>query len=65
VRLALPSLCHLPTECILRLLDCASGTNQDFAGHDDSVHLCRFTPSARLLFTASHNEILVWEVMDH
>nr|XP_020032752.1 WD repeat-containing protein 90-like [Castor canadensis] len=52
-------------ECILRLLDCASGTNQDFAGHDDSVHLCRFTPSARLLFTASHNEILVWEVMDH
>nr|XP_034363816.1 WD repeat-containing protein 90 [Arvicanthis niloticus] len=49
-------------ECMLRLLDCASGTVQDFEGHDDSVHLCRFTPSGKLLFTAAHNEILVWEV---
>ncbi|XP_051023389.1 WD repeat-containing protein 90 [Acomys russatus] len=49
-------------ECMLRLLDCASGTAQDFEGHDDSVHLCRFTPSGRLLFTVAHNEILVWEV---
>ncbi|KAM7333167.1 hypothetical protein ACRRTK_006487 [Alexandromys fortis] len=49
-------------ECMLRLLDCVSGTAQDFEGHDDSVHLCRFTPSGRLLFTAAHNEILVWEV---
>uniref|UniRef100_A0A8C2MBR0 WD repeat-containing protein 90 n=1 Tax=Cricetulus griseus TaxID=10029 RepID=A0A8C2MBR0_CRIGR len=49
-------------ECMLRLLDCESGTAQDFEGHDDSVHLCRFTPSGRLLFTAAHNEILVWEV---
>lgn len=60
--LALPP-CHLPTECMLRLLDCASGTAQDFEGHDDSVHLCRFTPSGKLLFTAAHNEILVWEVI--
>ncbi|OBS82697.1 hypothetical protein A6R68_23340 [Neotoma lepida] len=45
-------------ECMLRLLDCVSGTAQDFEGHDDSVHLCRFTPSGRLLFTAAHNEIL-------
>ncbi|XP_028710456.1 WD repeat-containing protein 90 isoform X2 [Peromyscus leucopus] len=49
-------------ECMLRLLDCVSGTAQDFEGHDDSVHLCRFTPSGKLLFTAAHNEILVWEV---
>ncbi|XP_059126259.1 WD repeat-containing protein 90 [Peromyscus eremicus] len=49
-------------ECMLRLLDCVSGTAQDFEGHDDSVHLCRFTPSGNLLFTAAHNEILVWEV---
>ena len=48
----------------MRLLDCASGTAQDLEGHDDSVHLCRFTPSGRLLFTAAHNEILVWEVTD-
>lgn len=60
-RLVLSS-CHLSTECMLRLLDCVSGTVQDFEGHDDSVHLCRFTPSGRLLFTAAHNEILVWEV---
>lgn len=49
---------------MMRLLDCASGTAQDLEGHDDSVHLCRFTPSGRLLFTAAHNEILVWEVTD-
>ncbi|XP_063573219.1 WD repeat-containing protein 90 isoform X7 [Pongo abelii] len=49
-------------ECMLRLVDCATGTAQDFAGHDNAVHLCRFTPSARLLFTAARNEILVWEV---
>ncbi|XP_037588185.1 WD repeat-containing protein 90 [Cebus imitator] len=49
-------------ECMLRLVDCATGTTQDFAGHDNAVHLCRFTPSARLLFTAARNEILVWEV---
>lgn len=50
------------TECMLRLVDCATGTAQDFAGHNNAVHLCRFTPSARLLFTAACNEILVWEV---
>ncbi|KAL1779312.1 WD repeat-containing protein 90 [Sigmodon hispidus] len=49
-------------ECMLRLLDCVSGTAQDFEGHDDLVHLCRFTPSGKLLFTAAHNEILVWDV---
>ncbi|XP_011746814.2 WD repeat-containing protein 90 isoform X1 [Macaca nemestrina] len=49
-------------ECMLRLVDCATGSAQDFAGHNNAVHLCRFTPSARLLFTAACNEILVWEV---
>ncbi|XP_060141565.1 WD repeat-containing protein 90 isoform X8 [Globicephala melas] len=52
-------------ERVLRLVDCASGAVQDFAGHDDSVQLCRFAPSARLLFTAAHNGILVWEVTGH
>ncbi|XP_025225937.1 WD repeat-containing protein 90 [Theropithecus gelada] len=52
-------------ECMLRLVDCATGTAQDFAGHNNAVHLCRFTPSARLLFTAACNEILVWEVSGH
>ncbi|XP_057384735.1 WD repeat-containing protein 90 [Balaenoptera acutorostrata] len=53
------------SERVLRLVDCASGAMQDFAGHDDSVQLCRFAPSARLLFTAAHSEILVWEVTGH
>ncbi|XP_007453739.1 PREDICTED: WD repeat-containing protein 90 [Lipotes vexillifer] len=53
------------SERVLRLVDCASGAVQDFAAHDDSVQLCRFAPSARLLFTAAHNEILVWEVTGH
>ncbi|XP_019395392.1 PREDICTED: WD repeat-containing protein 90 isoform X3 [Crocodylus porosus] len=50
-------------ERLLRLIDCTTRTEQDFAGHDDSVHLCRFTPSGKRLFTASYNEILVWEIM--
>ncbi|XP_032316530.1 WD repeat-containing protein 90 isoform X2 [Camelus ferus] len=52
-------------ERVLTLVDCVSGAVQDFAGHDDSVKLCRFAPSSRLLFTVAHNEILVWEVMSH
>lgn len=52
------------TGCTLRLVDCALGTSQDFAGHDDSVHLCRFTPSSRTLFTVAYNRILVWEVTE-
>ncbi|KAB0382023.1 hypothetical protein FD755_003940 [Muntiacus reevesi] len=50
------------SERVVRLLDRASGAVQDFAGHDDSVQLCRFAPSAQLLFTAAYSEILVWEV---
>ncbi|XP_027718740.1 WD repeat-containing protein 90 isoform X2 [Vombatus ursinus] len=50
-------------ERLLRLIDCMSKTEQDFVGHNDAVHLCRFTPSGKLLFTAAYNEILVWEVL--
>ncbi|XP_006894964.1 PREDICTED: WD repeat-containing protein 90 [Elephantulus edwardii] len=50
-------------ERLLRLVDFRSRTSEDVAGHDDSVHLCCFSPSAQLLFTAAHNEILVWEVL--
>nr|KAF6442835.1 WD repeat domain 90 [Rousettus aegyptiacus] len=55
-------LTKVHTERVLRLVDCVTEATQDFAGHDDWVQLCRFTPSAHLLFTAAHNEILVWEV---
>ncbi|CAI9172545.1 unnamed protein product [Rangifer tarandus platyrhynchus] len=50
------------SERVVRLLDRASGAAQDFAGHGDSVQLCRFAPSAKLLFTAAYSEILVWEL---
>ncbi|XP_068921625.1 WD repeat-containing protein 90 [Petaurus breviceps papuanus] len=50
-------------ERLLRLIDFMSKTEQDFVGHNDAVHLCRFTPSGKLLFTAAYNEILVWEVL--
>ncbi|XP_064376546.1 WD repeat-containing protein 90 isoform X2 [Dromaius novaehollandiae] len=48
-------------ERLLRLLRGPAGAEQDYAGHDDAVHLCRFTPSGRRLFTAAYNGILVWE----
>ncbi|XP_013373215.1 PREDICTED: WD repeat-containing protein 90 isoform X2 [Chinchilla lanigera] len=51
------------SECTVSLVDCTSRTTQEFAGHDDVVHLCRFTPSGRLLFTVAHSEVLVWEVL--
>ncbi|KAK2509542.1 hypothetical protein MC885_005632 [Smutsia gigantea] len=58
-------LCCLPAWRVLKQVECESGTARDFAGHSDSVWLCRFAPASRLLFTAAHNEILVWEVAGH
>ncbi|XP_070810969.1 WD repeat-containing protein 90 [Pituophis catenifer annectens] len=50
------------SERMLRLIDRATRTSEDYAGHNDTVSLCRFAPSGKRLFTASYNEILVWEV---
>ncbi|KGL85799.1 WD repeat-containing protein 90, partial [Charadrius vociferus] len=49
-------------ERLLRLLRCPTSDAQDYAGHDDAVHLCRFAPSGRRLLTASHSAVLVWEL---
>ncbi|NXG66567.1 WDR90 protein, partial [Hemiprocne comata] len=49
-------------ERLLRLLRCPDGAAQDYAGHDDTVHLCRFAPSGRCLLTASHSAVLLWEL---
>ncbi|XP_075624119.1 WD repeat-containing protein 90 isoform X1 [Balearica regulorum gibbericeps] len=49
-------------ERLLRLLRCPAGDAQDYASHDDTVHLCRFAPSGRRLLTASHSAVLVWEL---
>ncbi|NXD31625.1 WDR90 protein, partial [Spelaeornis formosus] len=47
---------------LLRLQPCPAGAPQDYGGHDDAVHLCRFGPSGRRLLTASHSAVLVWEL---
>ncbi|XP_038619526.1 WD repeat-containing protein 90 isoform X2 [Tachyglossus aculeatus] len=51
-------------EGLLRLMDCRTRAERDFVGHGHPAHLCRFTPSGQLLFTASSNSLLVWEVTD-
>uniref|UniRef100_A0A670K2Y4 WD repeat-containing protein 90 n=1 Tax=Podarcis muralis TaxID=64176 RepID=A0A670K2Y4_PODMU len=50
------------SERMLRLIEHPKKAERDYLGHDDAVCLCRFTPSGKRLFTASYNEILVWEV---
>lgn len=52
----------LSADRLLRLQPCPAGDPQDYAGHDDTVHLCRFAPSGRRLLTASHSAVLVWEL---
>ncbi|KAF7239262.1 WD repeat-containing protein 90 [Varanus komodoensis] len=62
-----PAACAIAvgfSERVLRLIDHAVKTGQDYVGHDDAVCLCRFTPSGKRLFTASYNEIFVWEVQN-
>ncbi|CAH2307904.1 WD repeat-containing 90 [Pelobates cultripes] len=49
-------------ERLLRIIDTSVGIQQDFAAHDDCVHLCRVAPSGNLLFTASYNQVLVWDI---
>ncbi|NXY82190.1 WDR90 protein, partial [Alcedo cyanopectus] len=49
-------------ERLLRLLCCPAGDAQEYRGHDDAVHLCRFAPSGRCLLTASHSALLLWEL---
>uniref|UniRef100_A0A669PRM7 WD repeat-containing protein 90 n=1 Tax=Phasianus colchicus TaxID=9054 RepID=A0A669PRM7_PHACC len=51
------------SERLLRLQRCPAGLPQDFAAHDDAVHLCRFAPAGRRLLTASHSAVLVWELL--
>uniref|UniRef100_A0A8C3GHI0 WD repeat-containing protein 90 n=1 Tax=Cairina moschata TaxID=8855 RepID=A0A8C3GHI0_CAIMO len=50
------------SERLLRLQPCPAGTPQDYGGHDDAVHLCRFAPAGRRLLTASHSALLVWDL---
>ncbi|MGH0128105.1 UNVERIFIED_CONTAM: hypothetical protein FKN15_033205 [Acipenser sinensis] len=49
-------------ERLIKLIKSRNGKFQDFTAHSDVVHVCRFTPSGKLLFTSAYNEILLWEV---
>ncbi|XP_064886977.1 WD repeat-containing protein 90 isoform X1 [Columba livia] len=60
-----PAACSMAVgfgERLLRLLRCPTSDVQDYAGHDDAVHLCRFAPSGCRLLTASHSAVLLWEL---
>ena len=52
----------LITERLLKLIDYYEGSFQDFTGHNDSVQTVKFSPDGKLLFTASHSEIFIWDV---
>ncbi|XP_053550193.1 WD repeat-containing protein 90 [Bombina bombina] len=49
-------------ERFLRLINTRAGTQQDFVAHDDCVHLCKVSPAGNLLFTASYNQVLIWDM---
>ncbi|XP_048030728.1 WD repeat-containing protein 90 isoform X2 [Megalobrama amblycephala] len=47
---------------VLKLIHSSSGRFQDFSSHSDSVQVCSFSWSGSQLFTAAHNELLLWSV---
>ncbi|KAL1248327.1 hypothetical protein QQF64_021645 [Cirrhinus molitorella] len=47
---------------VLKLIHSSSGRFQDFTSHSDSVDVCSFSWSGSQLFTAAHNELLLWTV---
>ncbi|XP_064594375.1 WD repeat-containing protein 90-like isoform X2 [Liolophura sinensis] len=50
-------------ERLVKLMDYYEGSFQDFTGMNDSMQVVKFSPDGRLLFTAAHSEIFVWEVL--
>jgi len=48
---------------LLKLIDFAQGTFQDYAAHSDSVrHVC-FGGNGRRLFSAGYDDIAIWDVL--
>ncbi|XP_077979468.1 WD repeat-containing protein 90-like [Glandiceps talaboti] len=50
------------SERLVKLMDYYEGSFQDFTGHNDAVNIISFSPSGRFLFSAAHNEIIMWEL---
>ncbi|XP_031569789.1 WD repeat-containing protein 90-like isoform X3 [Actinia tenebrosa] len=50
-------------ERLVQLMDYDEGRFQDFIGHCDSVSRVCFSPSGKLLYTASNMAVLAWNVL--
>ncbi|EDO36826.1 predicted protein, partial [Nematostella vectensis] len=50
-------------ERLIKLMDYNEGSFQDFTGHSDAVSEVRFSPSGHLLYTCSHGDVLIWNVV--
>jgi WD40 repeat protein len=54
---------NFPTERLVKLFDYYEGSFQDFVGHKDEVHLVKFSPNGKALFSASNSELFQWNVL--
>jgi len=48
---------------LVKLVDCESGTFQDFVGHFDSVRHIKFIEGGKKLVSSSYSEIFKWNVL--
>ena len=58
------SYLHVPSpERVLKLMDYAEGSFQDFSGHQDSVNAVLFSLSGKSLISTSDSVVHVWNVL--
>lgn len=50
-------------ERLVKLFDYYEGSFQDFIGHEDSLHLVKFSPDGKSLFTACNSQLFKWDVL--
>ena len=53
----------LSPERVLKLMDYAEGSFQDFSGHQDSVSTVLFSLSGKSLISTSDSVVHVWNVL--
>ncbi|XP_075890586.1 WD repeat-containing protein 90 [Nelusetta ayraudi] len=49
-------------ERVLKIIKSTNGQFQNFLQHSDSLQMCHFSPSGKLLLSVAFNEIMLWEV---
>jgi len=47
---------------LVKIVDFSEGTFQDFIAHCDSVRVVKFSPNAKVLFSAGFTDIVVWNL---